>query len=181
MISKNKIKSIGKFQKTHALKGELNLILEIDPLYFQEGNPMILDYDGIFVPYYVDTIRPKGSTSYLVKLDGVNSEKEASRFVNKEVFMLAKDAETWIEEDPLNDDDFLIGFKVWDSESDEEIGVISEIDNSTANIILIVEQPDGEEIFIPANEELVKEINEEGKVIKMIIPEGLLGINKKDD
>ena len=179
MISPDEIKKIGKFQKTHALKGELNLICEIDPQYFVEGNPLIVDYDGILVPYYAESVRPKGTTSYLIKLSGVDNEEEASQFVNKEVSMLKKDAADWIEED-LIDEEELAGYEVIDVESGVSVGKITAIDDSTANIIFIVETEDGEEVYLPANEDLIKDIDEENATIKMIIPEGLLDINSKE-
>lgn len=51
MIEEKDIKAIGKFQKTHALKGELNAILDIDSEYVSEGNAVVVDIDGIFVPF----------------------------------------------------------------------------------------------------------------------------------
>ena len=50
MITEGEITSVGKLLKTHALKGEMNMMLDIDPGYLEEGNPAILDIDGIYVP-----------------------------------------------------------------------------------------------------------------------------------
>ena len=65
MITEEEITSVGKLLKTHALKGEMNMMLDIDPGYFEEGNPAVLDIDGIYVPFYSDSIRTKGSFSFL--------------------------------------------------------------------------------------------------------------------
>ena len=180
MIKKDEIISVGKFQKTHALKGELNIILDIDPLYFKEGNPIIIEDEGIYVPYYVESVRPKGNTSYLIKIDGIDTEEEASRFVNKEVSMLRKDASEWIEEgeDEIED---LIGYKVINAENDAILGSVSAIDDSTSNVILIVEQEDESELYLPFNEDLIEEIDDDNQVIRMKIPDGLLEINLKQD
>ncbi len=59
MIEVNDIVAIGKFQKTHALKGELNAILEIDSEFLEEGNAIIAEIDGIYVPFYIKSIRKK--------------------------------------------------------------------------------------------------------------------------
>ena len=75
MIKEEDTLIIGKFQKTHALKGELNAIIDIDPECFVEGKPLIVEIDGILVPFYVDTYRKKGSLSILIKLDGIESEE----------------------------------------------------------------------------------------------------------
>lgn len=176
MIREEDIIKIGKFQKTHALKGELNMISDVDPQYFVEGNPLIIRYDGILVPFYVDTVRPKGSVSYLVKLQGVNSEEEASEFVNHEIYMLKRDSEQWLEEEYI-DSDSLIGYKVIDISTGNELGTVEGIDDSTANILFIVKSSDGEEIYIPANDDFITDIDDEFKLIRMSLPEGLLEIN----
>ena len=179
MILPEDIIAIGKFQKTHALKGELNMISDIDPEYFIEGNPIILDDDGILVPYYIESVRPKGSTSYLVKLKGINSEEEASQFVNKEISVLKRDAEEWLD-DELVDTNNLKGFRILDSETRKEIGVLENIDDSTSNLLFIVKEENGNEIFIPANEDFITEIDEEEKIIRMNLPDGLIDLNKKE-
>ena len=180
MINKEEIATIGKFQKTHSLKGELNMICDIDSEYFEEGNPLIVEDDGILVPYFVESIRPKGSTSYLVKLDGINSEEEASDFVNKEIFILKKDAENWFEDDIVTGDS-LIGFKILDEDTKKEIGVLKYFDDSTSNHLFIVENDEGDTIYLPANEDLINEINEDGKFITMVLPGGIIDLNKKEN
>lgn len=176
MIVREEIIPVGKFNKPHALKGELNMLLDIDPKYFEEGNPLIVDYEGIFVPYYLDSIRTKGKTSYLIKLSGVDSEEEATAFVNKDIYILKKDAEEWLDSDEIDSED-LIGFKVYDTISRKNIGEIIEIDDSTQNIVLILKSEAGEEIYVPANDDLIDDIDEENKLITMTLPEGLLDIN----
>lgn len=181
MITNDEIIKIGKIQKTHALKGELNLISDVDAEYFKSGNPIIIYYDGLLVPYYAESIRPKGSTSYLIKLDGIDSEEEASKFVNKEIFMLKKDAEDWFEPEEIEEDE-LIGYEVYyqtDENTEEKIGVLEAFDESTENVLMIVKQEDGNEVFIPAIEDFILEIDDDKKVIRMDLPEGLVDLNRK--
>lgn len=175
MIREEELYGVGKFQKTHALKGELNMICDIDPEYFIEGNPMIVDFDGIFVPYYAESIRPKGSTSYLVKIEDIDGE-QASEFVNKEIFILKKDAEVILEEE-LDELSPLIGYEIYDKVSQTTLGTIESIDDSTVNILFIVRNANGEEYIVPANEDFIENINDEAKLLEMRLPEGLLDIN----
>ena len=176
MIKPEEIIKIGKFQKTHALKGELNMISDIDGEYFLEGHPLIMEYDGILVPYYVESLRPKGSTSYLVKISGIDNEEEAAQFVNKEIYILKKNAEEWIGEE-LIDSNSLEGYKIIDVNSNAELGEIERIDDSTSNVLFIVKNRNEEEIFIPANEDFLIEIDDENRIIKMDLPEGLIELN----
>ena len=77
MITRAEISPIGKFHKTHALKGELNAVLDVEADLIDTKRPLIVDIDGIFVPFYCDSVRPKGHFSSLVKLQGIDSEADA--------------------------------------------------------------------------------------------------------
>ena len=179
MILKEDLIPVGKFQKTHALKGELNAILDISPEYFEEDGALIVETDGIFVPYFVDSIRPKGVSSYLVKIKGVESEGEASTFVNHEIFILAEDASEWLPEE-MKEENSLIGFHVMDEKTGNVVGKVVDIEDSTVNVLLIVDAGEEEPIYIPLVEDFISGISEEEKIIKMEIPEGLLDINRKN-
>ncbi|MDE5880269.1 MAG: ribosome maturation factor RimM [Muribaculaceae bacterium] len=179
MIEQKNITAIGKFQKTHALKGELNAILDIDSSFLSEGNAVIVELDGIFVPFYASGIRPKGNTSYLVKLDGIDSEDEARRFVNKIIYALKSELAPFleVEEEDIADEDELIGYEIIDYDSNKVIGEIEDIDSSTSNLLFIVVSPTGDTIYIPAAEEFIMDINDENKKICMRLPEGLIDLN----
>lgn len=176
MIKREELVEVGKFQKTHALKGELNMISDVDTEYFLDGNPLFVSLEGIYVPFFAETVRPKGSTSYLVKLQGIDTEKEASGFVNKELFILKKDAEEWLEEE-IEDINYLEGYKVEEAETGKYIGEIERVDDSTANVLFIVKGPSDEEIYLPVNDEFVVEIDDENHIVRYSFPEGLLDIN----
>ena len=99
MIEEKEVTPVGKFQKTHALKGELNALLDINEDFFDENNPLVLEVEGIFVPFYLESIRRKGSSSFLIKLKGIESEEEAKSFVNKEIYALKDTLKTFLEEE----------------------------------------------------------------------------------
>lgn len=180
MILKKEISAVGKFQKTHALKGELNAILDIDPEYFENGSPLIVDTDGIYVPYFISSVRPKGSTSFLIKIDGIDSEEEASEFVNKEIYILSKDLTDLVDDEYIHEDE-LLQYQVIDDATGEKIGRIEGIEDSTANILLIVDNGEESPVYIPYTEDFIKGIDESEKIIRMQIPDGLLDINKSSN
>ena len=176
MINKDSITEIGKFQKTHALKGELNAILNIDEAYIEDGNPLIIEMDGIPVPFYAESIRPKGATSFLIKIKGIDDIDEANQLVNKEIFAIRKDLEPYIEEGDMLQDD-LIGFEVED-EQFGYIGKLEYIEDSTQNELFVVRTPEDEEIFIPLVPDFIKEIDDENSRIITSLPESLVNLNK---
>lgn len=176
MINKDRITEIGKFQKTHALRGELNAILNIDEGYVEDGNPLIIEIDGIPVPFYAESIRPKGATSYLIKIKGIDDVEEANQLVNKEIFALRSNLDDYIEEGDMLQDD-LIGFEV-DDEHFGRIGTLEYIDDSTQNELLVVKTDEDEEIMIPLVADFIKEIDEENSLIITSLPDGLVNLNR---
>lgn len=181
MIDRNEINEIGKFQKTHALKGELNAILNIDPEYVEDGNALVIEIDGIYVPFYASSLRPKGSTSYLLKLDGVDTEQDAKQFVNKPIYAMKSELAPYfdLDEDDIHDEGDMEGFVILDSQTGESIGTISRVDSSTENLLFIVEDADGQDIYIPAVEDLIDGVDEARRTITMRLPEGLIDLNRK--
>ena len=127
MIKKEDIVEIGKFQKTHALKGELNALLDVEPDYAFDGNPLIVSVDGIFVPFYPESVRPKGSESYLVKLRDIDSQQDAAMFVNKAIYGLRSDLADYFDDPDAELTADFVGFRIVDS-SLGEIGTVTDIE-----------------------------------------------------
>ncbi|MDE6754793.1 MAG: ribosome maturation factor RimM [Muribaculaceae bacterium] len=181
MIEDKEIKEVGKFQKTHALKGELNAILEIDSEFFSEGNALIVDIDGIYVPFFTTSVRPKGATSFLIKLEGVETEEEAKAFVNKIIYVQKNELAPFmgIEEDDIPDEENFSGYDIIDTHTGQIIGKVENVDSSTENLLFIVKNGNGEIIYIPAVDDFIDEIDDENKIILMTLPSGLIELNQK--
>ena len=171
MIRQEEVFKIGQFAKPHGIKGELSLVTNSDVLDDAEEPYIVCDMDGILVPFFVEEYRYKSDTVILVKLEDVNSEADARMFVNKEVFY------------PLDavDADDLVGDMTWDSfigytitdEHQGFLGKITDVDESTINVLLRVDH-EGKEILIPAAEELITDADHETRSLTVSLPEGLL-------
>ncbi len=180
MIKQEELFPIGRFQKTHALKGELNAYLDIDGEFLDDEYPLIMAVDGIYVPFYVEGWRTKGAATYLVKLQGVDSEEEAKKFVNSTIYVLKADVVEFTGEEDLHAIEGLVDYKVNDEDAGY-IGKVVSIDDSTANVLMEVKRPDGSEIYLPLTEDLIREIDDEEKTMLMSLPDGLLTINEKKE
>lgn len=176
MIKREDLVEIGKFQRTHALKGELNALLDVEKDYVEDGMPLIVEMDGIFVPFYADSIRPKGAESYLIKLKEIDSQEKAREFVNKSVYGLRADLLNYFDnpDEELRGD--FIGFTIKDS-SMGVVGKIEDIDDSTDNVLFIVRNEEGKTVYIPVADEFINAIDEESQIIETSLPEGLIDLN----
>lgn len=180
MIEEKNLTPVGKFQKTHALKGELNAVLDIDDEYFADGHPLVINMEGAFVPFYAESVRGKGSASSLIKLEGIDSSDEARQLVNSIIYADKESLKEYMAEEGegvfLEDD--LVGFRVAD-ENAGNLGVVVRVDTTTSNTLFIVENSEGDEIFIPVADDFILEIDETKREILTHLPEELINLNQK--
>ena len=181
MIEEKNLTAVGKFQKTHALKGELNVILDIDPDFFIDDNPLIVNIDGAFVPFYIESVRGKGATTSLVKLEGIDNLDEAKVLVNSTIFVDRQKLKDYFEDngEELFLEDDLTGYRVID-EKEGEVGTILRVDDSTQNVLFVIEDKEGEEIYIPVADDFIVAIDEDKQEIIATLPEELLNLNRKE-
>lgn len=174
MIKQDEVFKIGRFAKPHGIKGELALLTSSDVFDdVEEDLYVVCDIDGIFVPFYIEEYRYKGDAVILVKLEYVNNEESAREFTNRDVYF-PLDA---VEESDLVGDmtwDSFIGYKVIDKQNGE-LGSIVDVDESTINVLLKIAYK-GEELLLPAVEELITDVDHTDKLMTVSVPEGLLDL-----
>ncbi|MDE7376776.1 MAG: ribosome maturation factor RimM [Muribaculaceae bacterium] len=179
MIDPASLALVGKVNKTHGVKGELSISFSADDPseLLADGGCLIMDIDGLFTPFFVASSRPRGSESLLVRFDGVDSQEEAAQFVGKDVYVDA--ALAYGEEDMPDDGQLyagqLIGFKAID-ENGDEIGEIVDLDESTDNVLFVLQTPAGL-AYVPVADEFIMEISTKARTVEFDLPEGLLQLN----
>jgi 16S rRNA processing protein rimM len=172
MIKKEDVFKIGLFTKPHGIKGEIGLMTSSDVFDDSEDLYIVCDMDGILVPFFVEDYRYKTDNVILLKLKNVDDEQAAREFSNREVFYpLDK-----MEDDLIGDItwDSFIGYQVVD-EAIGELGAITDVDESTINVLLQINHK-GKEILLPAAEELILSADHENKTLTVSVPEGLLDL-----
>jgi 16S rRNA processing protein RimM len=170
MIIDDQIISIGKVNKTHGIKGELSVLTYAD-IDMLELKCIIFDIDGIYVPFFINSTRPRSAESVLVTIDGIDSDEQAAQFVGKELYALTDDVEVEDGDDGYFLDDF-VGYKIVEVDG-TAVGEIIGYDDSTENVLLIVETPQ-KTVYVPVAPEFFVNIDHDGKVLTMDLPVGLL-------
>ena len=174
MIHQEDIVKIGQCNKPHGIKGEISFTFNNDIFDESDCKFLICEIDGIFVPFVLESYRFKSNSTALIKFENINTDTQAKLFTNLNVYFPKK----YIKEDSSSAVltwDYFIGYTLIDS-SLGKIGVISDVDETTINVLFIVNRRGEGELLIPATEELISEINEENKTIQMIMPEGLIDL-----
>ncbi len=164
---------IGQFAKPHGIKGELTLVTSCNGLFENANDPYVVcEMDGIWVPFFIESFRPKSTSSLLVKLEGINDETTAKKFTNRTVYYPADalpeddDNESWTR---------FISYMLTD-EVLGKIGTVADVDESTANIVFRVDDQ-GKERLIPMAAEMICSIDERNWRMTVSLPEGILDLN----
>lgn len=159
---------IGKLINTHGIKGEMKLEMWCDDIeYLKQFEVLYLDDCGKDSLKLISA-RPQKNHA-IVKFAEITSIDIAEKLKNSIVYCNRDDAE--IDEDANYIQD-LIGCSVVDAESNEEYGRVVDVLNYGASDILDVVN-DKKHHYIPVIPDIVKEIDTENEIIRIIPMKGL--------
>ena len=166
MIRKEDCYKIGRLGKAHGVKGEVTFQITDDVFDRVDADYLILRVEGLLVPFFIEEYRFRSDANAIVKFCDIDTQEQARELTGCEVYFPRELAD--------NDDTItwaaIVGFEVIDNTSGKPVGRIASIDDTTLNILFCLE--DG--TLIPASEELIIDIDKDGKTITIDIPEGLL-------
>lgn len=170
MIKAEDVYRIGIINKPHGVHGELLFTFDDDIFDQVDADYIVCLMDGILVPFFFESYRFRSDSTALIKLEGIDTEQQARRMTNVEVYFSKEHAEK-LEDNELTWN-YFVGFLIKDIDKGE-IGKVTDVDDSTINTLFVVDHK-GTEVLIPAQEDFIVELNRKKKVITMHLPEGLL-------
>lgn len=169
MIKKEVVYKIGRLGKAHGVKGEVSFQFDDDIFDTTDADYLILDIDGILVPFFMEEYRFRNDSLALVKFCEVDTQQRASELTGCDVYFPRSVAD---EDGDAPSLAMLVGFNIVDASDGKVVGKIAAIDDSTQNVLFELE--DG--TLIPASDELITNIDTNRQQIIMNIPQGLLEI-----
>ena len=177
MIRKEDVFPIGRIGKPHGVRGEVAFHFDDDIFDRLDSDYLVLEVDGILVPFFMEEYRFRNDSTVLVKFCDIDTQEKARALTHCNVFFERSKAEEEESEDLSWTQ--IIGFSVIDSHSGHTVGTIRSVDTSTINTLFEIIPPLGsgqEGILIPASDDLIEDINIRQQTITLLIPEGLLNI-----
>ena len=176
MISRDDLVEMGRYNKPHGVNGEISATMLCDIDLLDRFSCLVSDIDGIFVPFFVEGKRPKNEQTALLKIEGIDCDDDLSLLVNKAIYVVKREYEALAEEYDCDEEpaDLFIGFVVIEAEGGKVIGEIVDVDDSTENVLFVVEDAEGREVLIPIAEEFIDGIDHDARRISMNLPLGLL-------
>ena len=134
---------------------------DIDPEDLKTQGPVFIEFDGLPVPFFIESRQEKGNRC-IVKFEDIDTLPEAEELVGREA-TLGTEAE--------EDEDTLVGLRVRDAKSRRIIGEIVDMSDYGGNLVVTVETDHGD-VLLPVHEELIVGIHDD--ILTMDIPAGLV-------
>ena len=193
MAGYDNLQQIAQVLKSNGTDGELVLgFREIAPEDINLNEPVFIIFDGLPVPFYIESFTKRGNTKALVHLTDICSMEDVEEIAGKAVYI----EEDNLPEMSLEEDGYaaLIGWTVLtpaaslqigndgnetadDSIEDDcelyEVGEITDFLDIPKNPCIEVETENGA-IMIPLHEDLILSVDPEYQEIIMQIPAGLI-------
>jgi 16S rRNA processing protein RimM len=176
-MNKDQCFQIGRLAKVHGLRGEVNVVLDVDfPEDYEGLEHLFLEQKGRLVPFFLEhfVIQPGGRA--LAKFEELNTIEQVEMLVGSEIYL------PLTELPELDEDQFyfheLVGFEV----IDETKGLIGPVQNvydlETQDLLGVTHQ--GKEVLIPIQDGIITKVDKADKKVYCQLPEGLLEIYLED-
>ena len=170
MAGYDNLQQIAQVLKSNGTDGELVLgFREIAPEDINLKEPVFIVFDGLPVPFFIESFSKRGNTKALVRLTDISSLEDVEEIAGKAVYV----EEEALPELSLEDDGFaaLIGWMLYTPK--EEVGEITDFIDIPNNPCIEVETKNGA-VMIPLHEDLILSVDPENLEIVMQVPAGLL-------
>ena len=179
MAGYENLQQIAQVLKSNGTDGELVMgFREIAPEDINLNEPVFIIFDGLPVPFYIESFAKRGNTKALVRLTDICSMEDVEEIAGKPVYIEADN----LPEMSLEEDGYaaLVGWMVLTPENADdmdsdlyEVGEITDFIDIPKNPCIEVETENGA-IMIPLHEDFILSLDPEYQEIIMQIPAGLL-------
>ena len=158
---------IAKVLKSNGVDGDV-LVSAPDVALEDLQGPVLIDFDGLPAPFFIEKCARRGTGKYIVHLTDVSNLTDAEEMVGR--FLWSDEVEE--EEDAQQD---FTGWKVLNR--GELVGTVSDCEPIPGNYCLYLKPAAGnsdDELMIPLHEDFILSLDEETMTLDLNLPEGLL-------
>ena len=140
--------------------------VELSEINLQE--PVFIEFDGLPVPFFIESLTPHGSTKWVARLTDVSSLSDAEELVGRDLLSESPG----VEEEEYED---FTGWKVYDR--GVPVGTVSSFEDIPGNPCICLD----DNVLIPLHEDFISGMDEEKKELYLELPDGLLDLDSIAD
>lgn len=156
---------IAKVLKSNGVDGDV-LVSAPDVALEEIQGPVLIDFDGLPAPFFIESCSRRGTGKYVIHLTDVCNLEDAEELVGR--FLMSDEVE---EEDDAAQD--FTGWKVLNR--GDYVGTVTDCEPIPGNLCLYLKPAeDADEIIIPLHEDFVISIDEDSLTLNLNLPDGLL-------
>ena len=185
MAGYDNLQQVAQVLKSNGTDGELVMSFrDIAPEDINLKEPVFIYFDGLPVPFFIESFTKRGNSKALVHLTGIHSSEDVEEIAGKAVYI----EEDNLPELSLEEDGFaaLVGWtlltpvgnfstslEMTEDVKITEVGEITDFIDIPNNPCIEVETENGA-VMIPLHEDLILSLDPDYQEIIMTIPEGLI-------
>ena len=168
MIHPDEVFYIGRLGSTHGLKGEMTFRFTDDIFTSDECEYLVCDIDGLLVPFFLEDWRIRSNETAIVKFEGYDDINAVRILQNADVFYPKSSLSP---SHSLSSWKALTGFAVSDVKAGF-LGTVTEVDDSSANTLLVVDK----DLVLPIHADLIECLDSNARTLQLRLPDGLLDL-----
>ena len=151
---------VAKILKSNGTEGDVLIgLLNIDAEDINTEEPVFVEFDGLPVPFFIESLTPRGMSRAIVHLTDTDSLADAEELVGRQILLD-------VEDDAEDEEDFT-GWTLYDKE--RLIGEVSGLEDIPGNPCLCIG-----DTLIPLHEDFIISADPQTRTLVMDLPEGLL-------
>ncbi len=152
---------IAKILKSDGTDGDLLVAApDVDLEEIDTEEPVFIEFDGLAVPFFIESCRPKGRDRAVVHLSDVDSLADAEELCGRPICIDA-------EQEDSDEEDFT-GWDIYDK--GRFVGVATGTEQFPGHLCVTIG-----DVLLPLHEDLVLECDPDARKLVLDIPDGLLG------
>lgn len=164
---------LGKIVKKYSFKGEVLVKLDTDePELYEKLESVFIAMGNDLVPFFIEESSLHKSNLLRLRIEDVSTEEDADALLKCKLYLPLSALPK------LSGNKFyfheVIGFAVKDDRFGK-VGVIKGVNDTTAQPLFRIDR-EGKEILIPMNDEFIKKVDRDKRVIEVNTPEGLIDL-----
>ena len=169
-MTRDKCLLLGTITKTHGVHGEL-IIRTTNPSFEPDENweSLFLQIDGILVPFFISSLYAPKVDEWFICFDDYDNKDSAQSLVGSPVW-IQKDFIAKVREEIYMDE--LSGYVLINLSTGRQ-GLITDFMDIPGNPVFEV-TIEGKKILVPAQDDLIEEIDQENQKLITRLPEGIM-------
>ena len=151
---------IAKILKSNGTCGDILIgLYDIDASEIDLKEPVFIYFDGLPVPFFFDSLTPRGNTKAIAHITDVDTLADAEEIVGQGIFI---DSES-----PEEEADDFIGWTVFDH--GKKAGEVTGIEPIPGNLCIYVG-----DALVPLHPDFIENADQKARELYLNLPEGLL-------